>query len=187
MSRSHITAGCPWGGKYLNILSNSVKQTWTLRFRKQTIGKNLKQCLNLILFSLITLWQTEKKTHLFYDKVGFPRALASRRVGPRIENSILRIHQLCSQCEEHLVSVIKNSSFVGYWSAKGQHKGNVSAPIFLPSTTFVKYSNEVSLSNNNCFYGKLNWTMVIVFPACGLAQGEWSELLTLSCVTIYGQ
>lgn len=62
MTRSlNITAGCPWGEKYLNILSNSVKQTWTLRFRNQTIGKNLKQCLNLILFSLITLWQTEKK------------------------------------------------------------------------------------------------------------------------------
>lgn len=40
MSRSlNITAACPWGEKYLNILSNSVKQTWTLRFRKQTIGK----------------------------------------------------------------------------------------------------------------------------------------------------
>ena len=118
-SSLNITAGCPWGEKYLNILSNSVKQTWTLRFREQTIGKNLKQCLNLILFSLITLWQTETKTHLFYDKVGFPRALASRRVGPRIDNSILHIHQLCVQCEEHLVSVIKNNSSVDYWSAKG--------------------------------------------------------------------
>ena len=69
MSRSlNITAGCPWGEKYLNILSNSVKQTWTLRFRKQTIGKNLKQCLNLILFSLITLWQTEKKPTSFTTK-----------------------------------------------------------------------------------------------------------------------
>lgn len=65
MTRSlNITAGCPWGETYLNILSNSVKQTWTLRFRKQTIGKNLKQFLNLILFSLITLWQTEKNPPL---------------------------------------------------------------------------------------------------------------------------
>ena len=69
MSRSlNITAGCPWGEKYLNILSNSVKQTWTLRFRKQTICKNLKQCLNLILFSLITLWETEKKPTSFTTK-----------------------------------------------------------------------------------------------------------------------
>ena len=112
----------------------------------------MKQCFNLILFSLITLWQTVKKTHLFYDKVGFPRALASRRAGPRIETSILHIHQLRAQCEEHLVSVIKNNSSVDYWSTKGQHKKNVSAPIFLPSTIFVKYSNEVSLSNNNCFF-----------------------------------
>ena len=147
----------------------------------------MKQCFNLILFSLITLWQTVKKTHLFYDKVGFPRALASRRAGPRIETSILHIHQLRAQCEEHLVSVIKNNSSVDYWSTKGQHKKNVSAPIFLPSTIFVKYSNEVSLSNNNCFFLWKNWTMVIVFPACWLAQGEWSELLALSCVTIYGQ
>lgn len=73
MSRSlNITAACPWGEKYLNILSNSVKQTWTLRFRKQTIGKNLKQFLNLILFSLITLWQTEKKNPPLLRQSRFP-------------------------------------------------------------------------------------------------------------------
>ena len=57
MTRSlNITAGCPWGEKYLNILSNSVKQTWTLRFRKQTIGKNLKAVLKSnIVFSYHSL------------------------------------------------------------------------------------------------------------------------------------
>lgn len=126
----------------------------------------MKQFLNLILFSLITLWQTEKKNPPLLRQSRFPAGFSFTKSRSKLENSILRIHQLCAQCEEHLVSVIKNSSFFDYWSAKGQHKGNVSAPIFLPSTTFVKYSNEVSLSNNNCFYGKLSWTMVIVFPAC---------------------
>ena len=114
MTRSlNITAGCPWGEKYLNILSNSVKQTWTLRFRKQTIGKNLKQCLNLILFSLITLWQIEKKTHLFYDKVGFQRALASRRAGPsqRIQSFVFincahSARNISSQLSKTVLSLI---------------------------------------------------------------------------------
>ena len=67
MSRSlNITAGCPWGEKYLNILRNSVKQTWTLRFRKQTIGKNLKQCLNLISISLFG--ELKKKPTSFTTK-----------------------------------------------------------------------------------------------------------------------
>lgn len=65
MSRSlNITAGCPWGEKYLNILSNSVKQTWTLRFRKQTICKNLTVLKSYIVFSYHSLGNWKKNPPL---------------------------------------------------------------------------------------------------------------------------
>ena len=114
MSRSlNITAGCPWGEKYLNILSNSVKQTWTLRFRKQTIGKNLKQCLNLILFSLITLWQTEKKPTSFATKqVSRALQLHEEQVqGQRIQSFVFincahRARNISSQLSKTVLSLI---------------------------------------------------------------------------------
>ena len=112
MSRSlNITAGCPWGEKYLNILSNSVKQTRTLRFRKQTIGKNLKQCLNLISISLFG--ELKKKPTSFTTKqVSRGLQLHEEQVqGQRIQSFVFincahRARNISSQLSKTVLSLI---------------------------------------------------------------------------------